>query len=142
EMTATVDAVDTAAGTITVLGQSIQVNNLTIMKDDEDANGQTPVRHFSLKNISPGDRVDIHAYAATSGGTLVATKLERVNASSPAIAQLDGKISQMGAGQLTISGITVDTSGVSTTSVSVGNQIQVSGNFSGGVLVATSLNKS
>lgn len=142
EMTATVSAVDATADTVTVLGQTIQVNNLTIMKDDEDANGQTPVRYFSLKNISPGDRVDINAYAATTGGSLVATKLERINPSSSAPAQLDGKIGQMGSGQLAIGGITVDTSGVSTTGLSVGNQVQVSGNFSGGVLVATNISKS
>ncbi|MGA7799548.1 MAG: DUF5666 domain-containing protein [Gammaproteobacteria bacterium] len=142
ELAAAVTAVDSAAGTVTVLGKTIQVNNNTITKDQQDANGQTPVRYFSLKNISTGDRVDINAYASSTGGALVATKLERINPSTAGIVQLEGTVSQTGTNQLTISGITVDTSGVSGVTVVAGNQVKVTGTFSGSTLVATTLSKS
>lgn len=128
----TVEAVDTAASTLTVLGQTIVVNSSTIMID-ESADAE---RYFNLADISAAnsDYVEIEGYLDAASGNLVATKLKRDSASSDAavngIATVDGAT-------LTVAGVTIDLSGISTPpAIASGDVVEVEGVYSEGVLFA------
>lgn len=128
----TVEAVDAAASTLTVLGQTILVNNATIMID-ESADAE---RYFNLADISAAnsDYVEVEGYLDSASGHLVATKLKRDSVSSDAavngIAEVDGAT-------ITVAGVTVDLSGISPTpDIASGDEIEVEGVYNDGVLFA------
>ena len=131
---ANVEAIDTTAGTITVLGQTVIVNSLSMVigkQDDE-------VKHdFSLSTLAVGDSVSLHI--AIENGKLVATKLEHDDHdnSTPSV-KLEGPVTAIsGTTQVTIAGITVELSTLlDMTTVQVGDKLEITGLFSNGVLTA------
>lgn len=69
-VTTTVDAVDSTAGTFTVLGKVFRTDAQTQFEDERD-----DVRPFRLANLSVGDYVEVGAYIA--GNDLIASRVER-----------------------------------------------------------------
>lgn len=138
EITAQLEAVDATAGTVTVMGQTIQVNTRTMMRDSRDEGGMTPVRYFSLNDLNPGDYVEIHVYKDSATGALVAVRLERDD-DPGTLATLEGPVDDASvSGQMTVAGITVDITGVSGFTPTVGAKVEVKGTYNGsGTLVAS-----
>lgn len=131
----TVEAVDTAASTLTVLGQTVTVTSSTIMLDESEDDE----RYFNLADISAAnsDYVEIEGYIDEASGNFVATKLKRDSASNDA--SVEGVVVLDGA-TLTVAGVQVDLSGVSPPSdVVSGDVIEVEGSFIDGVLFAESV---
>ncbi|MBT3046667.1 MAG: DUF5666 domain-containing protein [Candidatus Thiodiazotropha sp.] len=121
--------VDVDGGTLTLLGQTIKVDNSTIMEGDEGDNNS-----FTLNQLSPGDYLEASVFI--DNGMLVASKLELDQAPSNHDAEVEGIPTLVNASTIEIFGITIDTSGVSGYSFSE-QLIEVRGNFGNGVLVAT-----
>jgi hypothetical protein len=132
----TLQAVDTAAGTITILGQVIYVDSNTVLLDKSDS----AVRYFNLTDLNPanGDYLEVSAYKDAATGNLIATKLERENLSSNINnAKIYGPVTNTARG-LVISGISVDISNAGyVPSLSQGDKVDVTGVYDSGVLHAT-----
>ncbi|HED16248.1 MAG TPA: hypothetical protein ENI64_05470 [Gammaproteobacteria bacterium] len=78
----TLDGTSPNSGSITVLDAGnvstvIQITNSTIMKDDDDSNGMTPVHNFNLSNLANGNNVEVKYYVDSATGNNIALKLER-----------------------------------------------------------------
>jgi len=134
EFANSLDTIDVGAGTVTVMGKTIHVDNNTMMIDNSSAG----VRYFSLADLSPAasDYVEIHAYLDPATGELTATKLERENYA--VTAKLKGSVST--AGGLMVEGIAVDVSGVGAVPpLTDGNVVEVEGSYSGGILYASAI---
>ena len=71
EIEATVDAVDTAANTVTVFGVEVLVTSLTRIEDKRD-----DMRPFHLADLNSGDFLKIAG--SWDGSQLIATQLERI----------------------------------------------------------------
>ena len=137
EIEATVEAVDPAAGTLTVMGLTVAADSFTMFKDDRSSN---PVRRFGLDDLNPGtDRVEVDLYRDDATGDLVARKIKREDGS--AFDKLEGVVeASPGAGQISVGGVTVDISGISA-SPSIGSKVEITGsyNIGTGVMVASAL---
>jgi len=138
EIQGPIDAVSVENNSITVLGLEIQADTLTRMKDERDDNEMTPVRYFSLADLSIGDWVDVEFYENDSGER-VATEMERDDMPENGMVKLEGDISEVTeTGLLIVSGISIDVS-ISTDTFSVSDEIEVEGTFADGVLTATAV---
>jgi len=139
EMSALVGAIDVAASTVTVLGQVIHVDSLTLLKDERDG-----IRYFSLKDMAVNDALEIHAYLDTSGN-LVATKLKR-ESSGDNTSQLNGTVASVTGAVVVIAGVSVDLSTADLTAFSsvapvAGTKVEVVGTFANNTLTATTIQK-
>ncbi|MET0108411.1 MAG: DUF5666 domain-containing protein [Candidatus Thiodiazotropha sp.] len=123
--------VDTAAGTVTLLGQTIKVDSSTIMESDV---GESST--FTLEQLISSDYLEAKVYI--DNGMLVASKLELENAPSSHNAEVKGIPNSVGSSTIEIFGIIIDISGVDDNSFA-SQQIEVKGNFDNGVLIATSI---
>lgn len=133
ELEGTLEAVDVANGTVTVMGKLIHVNALTIMVDKDDA----ALRSFHLADLSASNstRVEVSLYQDGTG-ELIATKLERTRYSTEA--KIKGAVTT--ASGLAVAGIRVDVSQAGTLpSLSDGTAVEVEGTYSSGVLYAVKL---
>lgn len=140
ELEGMLEDVDAENNTVTVMGQVIVVTNLTLMEDEADDDGQTPERYFSVSDLVIGDWVEIDAYFDETRDALVATALERDDADDSGHHSLEGKVEDNTvANQLTVSGITVDTSALEVLSVDIGAYVEIDGTFDSGVLSAVSI---
>lgn len=74
-ITTTVDAVNTSAGTVTILGMTFRVNTQTQLEDERD-----DVEPFRLVDLAPGDYVEVRGYR--DGTDLVAARIERNDTST------------------------------------------------------------
>ena len=74
EIDADVEAIDLAAGSVTVLGINVQTDDMTIFRDHSAAE----VAEFGLDDLAVGDRAEIRA--CIDGVTVLATRLERDDA--------------------------------------------------------------
>ena len=143
EIKAALQAIDTTASTITVLGQTVTVNAQTIMDAEHEICTMsmppvcTVVNNFSLNSLKLNDWVKLHI--ALSNGKLVATKLEHEDGSVDASAkvQLKGPVSAITGTQATIAGIKVELGTLLATTLKVGDALVVSGLFANGVLTAS-----
>jgi hypothetical protein len=137
ELQSTVEAVDTTAGTLKMLGVDITVTSTTRFEDRSSAQ----VQMFSLSNISKGDTVDVRGFASGSG-KLVATRLEREPPSTEV--EVSGPFAAGTSPQFMVFGITVDGSsatfrdaGGATLTLAdfltqaVGQNVEVTGQLSG-----------
>jgi hypothetical protein len=74
---ALVQAVDTTASTITLLGKTVKVTAQTELRDKSKKDNRT----FSLADLKVGDAVEVRAFEDTTNGipnlNIVATRLER-----------------------------------------------------------------
>jgi hypothetical protein len=77
-----VQAVDVAAGTLTIAGQVISVDNETSFDDS------IPLR--SLAGIAVGDRIEVHGFAS-AGGMARATRIEKAGAGDTEV-EVTGKV--------------------------------------------------
>jgi hypothetical protein len=122
--------VDISTGTVTLLGQTIRVDNSTIMENEvgEDAS-------FTLEQLISSDYLEAKVYY--ENGTLVASKLELDQAPSDYNASVEGIPSYVNSTTIEIFGITIDTSQLDGYSFST-QTIEVEGNFVNGILIAHS----
>jgi len=124
-------AVDTDAGSVTVLGKTIYVNNNTLMMDKSEY----AIRYFNLTDLDPNnaDYLEVHAYRDASTGNLTATRVERETYSSQA--RLIGPVGATG--NLVVAGVSVDVSNAGTIpTLSIGQTVAVTGTYSNDVLLA------
>ena len=103
EVEATVQDVNTSAGTLTVLGIEFGSMLTTQFEDDSEA----AVTFFDLGDISEGDWVSIYAYI-DSNGDYIATRVERDDPSD--MVALEGPVDSVAGDQLVVMGVTVTTS--------------------------------
>jgi hypothetical protein len=125
-------AVDTDAGTVTILGKTIYVDNSTLMMDKSDY----AIRYFNLTDLDPNnaDYLEIHAYKDVTTGNLVATRVERESYSSQS--KVMGTVDAIG--NLVVAGVAVDVSNAGTIpTLSVGQTVLVTGTYSNDMLLAT-----
>ncbi len=126
----TLEAVDLAAGTITILGQVIYVDNNTVILDKSE----NAARYFSLADLNPadGDHLELKAYLDSATGHLIATKLERKNYSAEV--EIEGSVDTSDG--LKVAGISVDTSTATgiVPALHDGDIVEVKGTYSNGVL--------
>jgi hypothetical protein len=97
---AVTEAVDAAAGTLTVLGITVSVNSATSFEDKSPAE----LRPFGLQDLSPGDPVRIVG-TETAGGALLATQISRTEPLEAL--ELRGVATNLIDPQLTVLGVTV-----------------------------------
>jgi len=71
EIDADIEAIDTVAGSVTVLGIDVQTDDMTIFRD----HSAVEIIDFGLEDLAVGDRAEIRA--CIDGGTVLATRLER-----------------------------------------------------------------
>lgn len=136
EIRAHLQAVNPANNTITVLGQSIQVNNATMMVDDRDE-GYTPVRRFSLADLTAGQWIEVKFYR-DQAQNLLATKLERDDDTATAGEfKLEGLVESVSASSFSIGGIAVDLGKYP--GAAIGQELEVKGSYVNGVFTISSV---
>ncbi len=103
----TVDSVDVVNNTITVFGTvNVKVTPFTELEDDRDN-----VSPFTINNIQPNDFLEIQGFP-DSASSMVALEIERDN--NPDRAILQGAVQSVSNPNLTILGVNVNTSGITT----------------------------
>lgn len=101
-----VDAIDAAAGTITLLGITVNVDMSTRMEDKTDAD----LSPFNLSDISVGDFVEIRGSEFPAGsGEIIAQRLERDDLDDEST--LQGNVAAIDEPTFEILGVTVQTDG-------------------------------
>lgn len=138
-----VEAVDTTASTITLMGVTLHVGTVTSLCDNRDSH-----HTFALSDIAAGDHVEV-AFSGTTGA-LEATRITRRDADGDAVVRGPVDSFDAVAGTLSIAGIAVDTAGArfendeaSTTreaffaALAVGTEVKAKGSYAGGVLSAS-----
>lgn len=138
KMFAPVEAVNTDANTITVMGLEMQVSTLTRMHDQQGASMAAWMRYFSLSNISVGDWVEVR-YCKDANGNYVVIELKRENAPSDQVEQLMGTIDNVTPTGLVVSGINVVDDSGSGITFTAGQQVKIKGTYSNGILSATEI---
>lgn len=137
-----VDAVDTGAGTLTVLGRPVRVNSVTRYEDHSAAN----LERFSLADLRVGDYVEVRAYQGS--GALIATLIERDDVQ--ATTEVRGPATNVAAPSLQVAGVSVttdartefrDNNGATITAAAFfaaapGREVKVRGTVLGSVLLA------
>lgn len=108
-VTALVDDVDTTAGTLSVLGISVQVDGQTRFEDKSDADQES----FGLGDIMVGNYVEVRGGADPGGADILALIVEREDV--PDVAgedtELRALVEAINRPELTIAGVSVDTTG-------------------------------
>jgi len=96
----TVQAVDLAAGTLTIAGQVITVDNETMFDDS------IPTR--TLAGVSVGDRIEVHGFAG-GAGTARATRIEKAGAGETEV-EVTGVVANLDTGlkRFTVGTLVVD----------------------------------
>ncbi len=140
EFVGNVESIDPANGTITLMGTTFNVNNTTIMKDEQQANGQTPIRYFDLSDIAAGDWVEIRAAFDEASSQWQAVKLKRDDMETDDQHQITGAVTDLSvSGQMSVAGIDVDISTITGLSVNIGDIVEIEGSFNAGRFSATSV---
>ncbi|MEO0345200.1 MAG: DUF5666 domain-containing protein [Pseudomonadota bacterium] len=102
---ATVDAVDAAAGTLTVLGISITTNALTRFEDQSSLADDMPL---NLSDINVGDFLEIEGVESPANSdSVVATRIEREDDTDDV--GLSGLVDAVAEPTLTVLGVTIET---------------------------------
>jgi hypothetical protein len=101
ELAGAVEAVNTSAGTLMVLGVTVRTNSLTRYEDQSSAD----LERFSLADLRVGDYVELRAYRDAGG--LVATLLERDDLESGV--ELEGPATSVAAPNFVVGGVSVTT---------------------------------
>ena len=103
KLTATVEGVDTAAGTVKALGLTIVVD-ATTRKEDKESHDH----FFALGNLRSGDWIDVRGYPDPAGsGRIIATRLEREDRQDTT--ELRGRAESLVAPRFRIAGVNVET---------------------------------
>lgn len=106
EFEGNVETVDAAAGTITLLGQTIRITGTTILFD-RTGDGR---RHIGLGEVANA-YASVHAHSDSTVGTLVANKLELHTPDDTS--KVKGPATVVDSATWSIAGVTVDLSGYS-----------------------------
>ncbi|MEW8627774.1 MAG: DUF5666 domain-containing protein [Candidatus Thiodiazotropha sp.] len=122
--------VDSAAGTITLLGQTIQVTSSTIMKSDLEGEDS-----FTLAQLESTDYLEAKLFS--DNGQLIATKLEREEVPENHTAEVEGIPELVDENTIRIFGILIDTSNLEYEFSE--QKTEVEGDYSNGVLVASKI---
>jgi hypothetical protein len=102
-----VDSVDAAAGTLSVLGITVSVDEGTRYEDDSDLD----IRRFSLEDISIGDFVEIGgAESTTVANEVVAALIKRDDDGALDEISLRARVQSVNEPAFTMLGVTVETS--------------------------------
>ena len=104
---APVDAVDADAGTLTLLGIDLEVNEFTRFKDK----GEDKLKIFTLADISPGDFLRLRASQNPAGeGPVIVTRIDRRKMGSDDEIELQGFVEEFDsdAESLVILGVTIE----------------------------------
>jgi cytochrome c5 len=134
-----VQAVDLAAGTLTIAGQTVVVDNETIFDDS------IPTR--SLAGVAMGDRLEVHGFAG--GDTARATRIEKADAGETEV-EVTGVVENLDAGleRFTLGSLTVDYSTATledfgSSGIAAGNLVEVKGTsfLADGALRATKVER-
>ncbi|MEJ2618867.1 MAG: DUF5666 domain-containing protein [Candidatus Thiodiazotropha sp.] len=122
--------VEISAGTITLLGQTIQINSSTIMASDlEDEES------FTLAQLEPTDYLEAKVFS--DNGQLSASKLERKRPPRNHTAAVEGIPEYIDDNTIRVFGIVVDTSNLEYEFRE--QKIEVEGDFANGILVASKI---
>ncbi|MCU7891913.1 MAG: hypothetical protein KZQ78_10005 [Candidatus Thiodiazotropha sp. (ex Ustalcina ferruginea)] len=121
--------VNISAGTVTLLGRTIRVDNSTIMESDREDEST-----FILSQLISSDYLEAKVYP-DSNGMLVASKLELDLPPNNHNATVEGTPEFVDGSTIRIFGVTVDTSSVDDYSFDT-QRIEVKGSFVDGVLIA------
>jgi len=103
EISAPVDSVNSATGTLVVLGTSIRTSATTRLEDHSEVD----VERFSLSDLRAGDFVEIRGYA--DGGGLTATFLERDDPESRI--EIRGPVGAVRSPEFEVVGVVITTDG-------------------------------
>lgn len=148
EIEADVEAVDADNGTVTLLGQTFQVNYSTLVLDERDG-----IHLFNISDIAVGDRVEVEAYKNDTG-ELIAVKLERDEADVGVSISAPVDSFDQATSNLVLAGVSVDLSSqelsieddngaltleVFFATVQLGNILEISGSLNGSVVAADSV---
>jgi hypothetical protein len=137
EMQGPLEGVNDPPGSVTLFGEAIYVNASTLLIDKQDEEGQLPEHFFGLDDLNSGDYVEINAYPEPGSNKLIAVKLERDDDDGDED-ELEGSVESLpDADTLVITGVTVDVSSLVMPAVSVGDEVDVVGNYSSGTAVFT-----
>ena len=150
EFEGVVEAVDVAAGSVTMFGQSFTIDADTMMLDEE---GTNTVFYFGIDDIQVGDYLEVHIYQDPQTGALKALRLERDDNPSLGAAAQEVKLSGLidsaddATFTFTIAGISVEWDGTSveawdpltTPMPQVGNKAELLGTYAAGLVTATKL---
>ena len=140
EFVGNVESIDPANNNITLMGTTFNVDNTTIMKDEQEANGQTPIRYFDLSDIAAGDWIEIRATFDETSNQWQAVKLKRDDMEADDQQQITGAVTDLSvSGQMSVAGIDVDISTITGLSVNVGDIVEIEGSFNAGGFSATSV---
>jgi mono/diheme cytochrome c family protein len=102
-LTASVEGVDTVAGTVKALGLTIVVD-ATTRREDQESHDQ----FFSLGNLRSGDWIDVRGYPdPTASGRIIAVRLEREDPQEAT--ELRGRAESLAAPRFRIVGVNVET---------------------------------
>jgi hypothetical protein len=102
-LTATVEGVDTVAGTLKALGLTIVVDAAT-RKEDNESHDQ----FFALGDLRSGDWIDVRGYPDPAGsGKIIATRLEREDRQDTT--ELRGRAESLAAPRFKIAGVDIET---------------------------------
>jgi hypothetical protein len=102
-LTATVEGVDTAAGTVKALGLTIVVD-ATTRKEDKEGDDH----FFALGDLRSGDWIDVRGYPDPAGsGKIIATRLEREDRQDTT--ELRGRAESLAAPRFKIAGVNIET---------------------------------
>ena len=135
-----VQAVDAVAGTLTIAGQVITVDNETMFDDS------IPTR--SLAGIAVGDMIEVHGFAS-AGGTARATRIEKAGAGETEV-EVTGVVSNLDTGlkRFNVGTLVVDYSAATledfgSTGIAAGNLVEVKGTsfLADGALRATKVER-
>lgn len=101
---ATVDAVDVATTTVTLLGIAVRVDRLTRFEDDSAAE----LRPFGIEDIGVGDFLAVRGFEDPPGsGSVLATRVERDDFEPDVV--LQGSVTSVSQPSFVILGVTIET---------------------------------
>ncbi len=96
ELLGPIDSIDTAAKTLVVLGQTVQITVSTIFEDG-----------LTLSVLAVNDIVEVHGFVDPATNSLVATRIERKLLVNVKAFKLQGKISNLTTTTFQIGGLTI-----------------------------------
>ncbi|MCG7975146.1 MAG: DUF5666 domain-containing protein [Candidatus Thiodiazotropha taylori] len=124
------DNVDSSGGTVTLLGETIQVTSSTIMESDLEGEDS-----FTLAQLVSTDYLEAKIFS--DNGQLVATKLKRKRPPENHTAEVEGMAEFIDQTTIRVFGVLVDTSNLEYEFSE--QRVEVEGDYSNGVLIASKI---
>lgn len=137
KLTGLISAVDVLSSSIVMFGQTILLDNYTMVKDEKDDDESNRVKYnFGVDDLGVGDQLKIKAYE-NGFGSLTAIKMKRMPEESDNESKLVGFIDEINipSQTLVVSGITVDFSVIPNFSAYLGDKIELKGVYTDGVFI-------